>query len=410
MNSSSKKVDKKRRVVITGLGVVSSIGIGVEEFWKNLIAGKSGISEIESFDTSNFPVHKGGEVKKFQPEDFIDRRKIKHLGRASQLAIAATKLALQDTFLNNKETQEAGVFIGTTMGEIQELENININWLKNGITNIDRNSIYLFPTNAISINVAIRFNFNGWNFLMPTACAGGNYSLGYAFDLIKNRELDIAFAGGSDSLSRIAFTGFNRLLAMAPDKCQPFDKNRKGMMLGEGAGVVVLESLEHAKDRGAKIYAEMSGYGLSCDAHHMTQPTSEGVASCVEKALANSSITAEDIDYISAHGTGTGQNDKVECSAFKRIFGVRLKTVPCSSIKSMLGHTMGAASALETIACCLVLRDQIGPPTINYATPDEDCDIDCIPNTAKKITASTVLNNSCAFGGNNACLIFQKIG
>jgi 3-oxoacyl-[acyl-carrier-protein] synthase II len=213
------------------------------------------------------------------------------------------------------------------------------------------------------------------------------------------------FCGGVDAFSRVAFTGFNRLLAMAPEKCQPFDKNRKGMMLGEGAGVLLLESLEHAQKRGAKIYVEMLGYGLSCDAHHMTQPSEEGIARCMEKALKEAGVSIDKVDYISAHGTGTPQNDKAECTALKKVFGERAKSIPCSSIKSMLGHTMGAASAIESIACCLAIRDQILPPTINFETLDTECDIDSVPNFARKCKMNTILNNSYAFGGNNSCLV-----
>lgn len=405
---ADKKMDPKRRVVVTGLGVVSSIGIGVEDFWKNLIAGKSGISEIESFDTSQYPVHKGGEVKNFKPEDFIDRRKVKRLGRASQLAIVASKLAIEDAALEDNQIREGGIFMGTTMGEIQELEGINVDWARKGHEAIDQSSIFLFPTNAITVNIALELGSERYNFMIPTACAAGNYSIGYAFDLIKKGSLDFALAGGSDSFSRIAFTGFNRLLAMAPEKCQPFDKNRKGMMLGEGAGVLVLETLEHAEKRKTKIYAEVLGYGLSCDAHHMTHPSEEGIVKCMERAIKEAGISKDDVDYISAHGTGTPQNDKAECAALKKVFVERAQTIPCSSIKSMLGHPMGAASAMEAISCSLAIRDKIIPPTINFRTKDEECNIDCVQNEARRSNLKIVLNNSYAFGGNNAVLVFGE--
>lgn len=405
----NKKTDK-RRVVVTGLGVVSSIGIGVEEFWKNLIAGKSGISEIEAFDTSQYPIHKGGEVKKFKPEQFIDKRKLKHLGRASQLAISATKLAIDDAGIDNKSIENSGVLFGTTMGEAQLIEEMNFDLVHRTHLDIKDSNIFLYPTNSVPVSVGIEFKTKRQNIMFPTACAAGNYAIGYGSDLIKNAGFDIVVAGASDSFSRIAFTGFNRLYAMASEKCQPFDKNRKGMMLGEGAGVLILESLEHAQKRSAKIYAEVLGYGLSCDAHHMTQPSEEGIAKCIEKAIKDSGISKDDVDYISAHGTGTPQNDKSECASFNKVFGEKAKTIPTSSIKSMLGHTMGAASAIEAISCCLVIRDNIVPPTINYETPDEDCAIDCVSNKAKKLMdVKIVLNNSCAFGGNNACVIIKNI-
>jgi 3-oxoacyl-[acyl-carrier-protein] synthase II len=402
-----KKKADKQRVVVTGLGVISSIGIGVEEFWKNLIAGKSGISEIESFDTSQYPIHKGGEVKNFRPQDFIDRRKIKRLGRASQMAIAATKLAIDDAGLKKESVQKANVFIGTTLGEAPLIERMNESLAQNSFDSIDEINIFLYPTNSIPLNVALEFKCNGMNIMFPTACAAGNYSVGYGCDVICNQETDIVLAGASDAFSRIAFTGFNRLLAMSPDKCQPFDKNRKGMMLGEGAGILVLESLEHAQKRNAKIYAEILGYGLSCDAHHMTQPSEGGIIRCMEKALKESGISKNDVDYISAHGTGTPQNDKVECAALKKVFAERLRKIPCSSIKSMLGHTMGAASAIEAVACCCVVKEQTVPPTINFRCYDEECYIDCVPNKLKKISVKNVLNNSYAFGGNNACIVLK---
>ena len=399
----------KRRVVVTGLGVVSSIGIGVDEFWKNLIAGKSGISFIESFDTADYPIHKGGEVKNFKPEQFIDKRKLRHLGRASQMAIAASKLAIEDASIGKKCIENAGVLFGTTMGEAQLIEEMNFDLVHKSHLDIKESNIFLYPTNSIPVSIGIEFNAKKQNIMFPTACSAGNYAIGYGSDLIKNQGFDVILAGASDAFSRIAFTGFNRLYAMAPDKCQPFDKNRKGMMLGEGAAVLILESLDHAQKRGAKIYAEVLGYGLSCDAHHMTQPSEEGIVKCIEKALKESRVSKNDIDYISVHGTGTPQNDKVECSAIKKVFGEKWKTIPCSSIKSMLGHTMGAASAMEAIACCLAIRDKVVPPTINYETPDEDCDIDCVPNKSRNIkNIKVVLNNSSAFGGNNASLVLKN--
>jgi 3-oxoacyl-[acyl-carrier-protein] synthase II len=401
------KNDPKRRVVVTGLGVVSSIGIGVEEFWKNLIAGKSGISEIEAFDTSAYPVHKGGEVKNFKPEHFIDKRKLKYIGRASQLAIAAAKLAIKDAKLKKDAINKASVLMGTTLGEAPLIERMNESLAQDKIHDIEEANIFLYPTNSIPVNVALNLGCHGHNIMFPTACSAGNYAIGYGHDMIKNNEASVVLAGGSDAFSRIAFTGFNRLMAMAPEKCQPFDKNRKGMMLGEGAGVLILESLEHAEKRKAKIYTEVLGYGLSCDAHHMTQPSEEGIVSCMEKAIKEAGILKEDVGYISAHGTGTPQNDKTECVAIKKVFGKKYKNIPCSSIKSMLGHTMGAASAIEAIACCLAIRDKIAPPTINYETSDEECDIECVPNKAEQKNIKIALNNSYAFGGNNACLVLK---
>jgi 3-oxoacyl-[acyl-carrier-protein] synthase II len=392
--------------------VISSIGIGKAEFWNNLIKGKSGITKIESIDTSEYNRHFGGEIKNFNPEDFIDRRKLKRMGRASQFAIAATKLALKDAGLNLKEnfSPKTAVIVGTTMADIRPLEEIDHTWVKKSDRDIQSHLIFQYPANTISANVALEFKFKGLNTVIPTACAAGNYAIGYAFDLLKSGKIDMAIAGGSDAFSRIAFSGFNSLYAVSADRCQPFDKNRKGMMLGEGAGIVILETLENALKRRAPIYSEVLGYGLSCDASHMTASTVQGIATCMQKALKYSDIDIDDVNYISAHGTGTQQNDKTECSAIKAVFNHHVKKIPVSSIKSMLGHTMGAAAAIETIACCLAIKDSIIPATINYETPDPECDIDCVPNMARKQKVSVVLNNSYAFGGNNACLVLRKLG
>lgn len=400
----------RRRVVITGLGVVSSIGIGKDEFWKNLIAGKSGISDITLFDTSDYPVHKGGEVKNFDPAQFISKDRLKDMARASQFVIAATKMAFCDAGLNisDYKNKKIAIVLGTTMGEGGMIEEINKHWMALGEEDVWGLTVSKYPGNAISDNVARFFEFNSISFVVPTACSGGNYAIGQGFDLIRTGKVDLAIVGGADPFSRIAFTGFNRLFAMAPDMCQPFDKDRKGMMLGEGAGVLILEEIESAKKRNAPIYAEIKGYGLSCDATHMTSPNVDGMIKVMKRAMKNSNIKVGDVDYISAHGTGTPLNDKAECQAIKTVFGEQNKKISISSIKSMLGHTMGAASALEAISCCLALLDQIIPPTINLHALDPECDVDCVPNKAKTQKLKIVLNNSLAFGGNNACLVLNK--
>lgn len=400
----------KHRVVVTGLGVVSSIGIGWPEFWKNLLAGKSGISKIESFDTSQYDRHYGGEVKDFNPTRFISKHKVLRMGRASQLAIAASKLALEDAGLRIDvfHRNRCGVFIGTTTGEIGILEKHYEKASRS--ERLSDEKFLVFPSSSLSINIAKEFQLTSENIVFANACAAGNYAIGRAFDLIRRGEIDCAFAGGADGLSQIVFTGFSRLLATASEKCQPFDKNRKGMIPAEGAGILFLESWESAKKRKATIYAEVLGSGLSCDAVHMTNPSVDGIAKAMRKALQESGLNSGNIDYISAHGTGTSENDKAECQAISKVFGLRAKKIPVSSIKSMLGHTMGAASAIEAIACCLSLNDQIIPPTINFEAPDPQCDIDCVPNKARKHKMNIVLNNSQAFGGNNACVVLRRAG
>ncbi len=404
------KENQNRRVVVTGLGVVSSLGIGWEEFWKNIMAGKSGISKITAFDTSQYERHYAGEVKNFEPTRFIDKRRVARLGRASQMAIAASKLALKDAHINVDQLIKAqtAVCIGTTTGEIHLLEEFNDARQKGSRKIFQKNNISIFPSNSLSGNIAVEFKLQGPNNVFATACASGNYAIGEAFDLIRRGRADCALTGGTDGFSRIVFTGFGRLFAMAPEMCQPFEKNRKGMITGEGAGILFLETWESAKKRKATIYAEILSYGVSCDAQHMTIPSVGGIEKSVSRALNGAQLEASAIDYISAHGTGTVENDSAECQAMKRVFKDQLKRIPMSSIKSMLGHTMGAAAALEAIACCLSIHKQEVPPTINYCERDPECDIDCVPNKGRKHKVKVALNNSQAFGGNNAVLVLRN--
>lgn len=400
-----------KRVVITGLGVISSIGIGWEEFWDGLLKGKSGISPITAFDTTNHFTHNGGEVKDFKPDEFIEKEKIPFLSRATQLAFAAAKLAIDDANLDVTGEHSVSVSLGTTNGPTQSIEYINdliVTNNKDHKNKIGNQLICKVPTNSAPAFISKTFNFSNSNFIFSTACAAGNYAIGYGYDQIILNRSDIVLAGGFDPFIRFAFTGFNQFSAVAPEKCQPFDKNRKGMMVAEGAGILILESLESALKRNAIIYAEILGYGLSCDAYHMTTGLVESIAECMRKAMRAAGITINDVDYISAHGTGTLANDKTECAAIKEVFGPLYKKIPISSIKSMLGHSMGAASAIEAIACALILKNNIIPPTINFETPDPECDIDCVPNQARRQEVNIALNNSYAFGGNNASLVLKK--
>jgi len=398
-----------RRVVITGIGAVTSIGTGKDDFWKNLISGRSGISEVERFDVSKFPLKRAGEIKNFNPEFFMPKDAYKKIGRGSRLAIAATRLAMEDAGTGVGEIRKdlSGVIMGTTMGEAPSIELIDRFWTQKGEDDVYALNVLNFPANNLSDNVGHFFGFEGNNYVIPTACAAGNYSIGYAFDFIRSGRRNVMLVGGADPFSRLAFTGFQRLFAMAPEKCQPFDKNRKGMMIGEGSAMILLEELERAIKRNARIYAEIMGYGLSCDAFNMTIPSEKGIRKVMKKAIRNSGIKKENIDYISAHGTGTGANDKTETAAIKDVFGDLAKDIPISSIKSMLGHTMGTASALEAIVCCLAIYDGVIPPTINYETPDAECDLDYVPNKAREKKVDTALSNSFAFGGNNACLVLK---
>lgn len=395
-------------VVVTGVGVVSSIGIGKEEFWKNLLAGKSGIGPVTQFDTSTHKRHNAGEIKDFDPLKFIRSRNIKFYGRASQMAIVATKLALHDAGITQAQLKEenTAVIIGATMPEGSTIDHSSERLIKKEDNQLTITHLLNNFAPSLCRNIGMFFKIKGDNLLIPCACAAGNYCIGYGFDLIQNGKADIAIVGGAEALSRIAFQGFQRIYAMAQEVCTPFDKNRKGMMLGEGAAILILESYAHARKRNAEIYAYVSGYGLSCDAFHMTIPKRTGMEKAMEKALQNAGVKPEEIDYVSAHGTGTGQNDKEESAAINDLFGKR--KVPVSSIKSMLGHTLGAAAAIEAIACCLAIKYGKIPPTINHKTSDPDCDVDCVPNLARTSVIKNALNNSFAFGGNNSCVVFSQ--
>ncbi len=399
----------KKRIVVTGIGVVSPIGIGRREFWNNLIEGKSGISQITDFDISQYDRHLGGEVKNFDPSKYVNKHRIPKIGRASQMVIAASRLALEDASfkISDLRTEKSAVCVGTTVGELRVLEKFH---------DADRDNkgayykylIAKYPASSLSANIAIELKLKGINLVIATACAAGNYAIGNAYDLIRSGQVDYALAGGADSFSRVVYTGFSRLNSIAKDKCQPFDQDRQGMIPSEGAGILFLETLDSAKKRKAEIYAEILGYGLSCDGNHMTIPSVDGVQSSMEKSMKNSHVKAEEVDYICAHGTGTKENDKVECQAFSNIFHERLPNIPVSSIKSMIGHTMGAASAIEAAACCMGIKEGLIPPTMNLNKEDPDCSVDCVPGHARRRNLKIILNNSQAFGGNNSCLVLRK--
>ena len=396
-----------RRVVITGLGLVTPIGAGRELFWKNLTSGVNGIGPVESFDTSAFPVHIGAEVKDFDPSGH------EKLGRGSQLAVAAARMALDDSGIdvNSRDRSRIGVSMGTTSGEPGMIERYNDARKAAGLESVPADILPKYPCNVVPSNIAIEFDLHGPCLMIPTACAAGNYAIGYGFDMIRSGRTDLMLAGGADPFSRITYMGFARLGAIAPERCQPFDKNRKGMVPGEGAAVLVLEPLDGAVARGATIYAEVLGYGVSCDSHHMTaaHPQGDGAIRAMAMALKESGRTTAEVDYISAHGTGTPTNDRVEAIAVRTLFGDRASHVPMSSIKSMIGHTMGAASAIEAVACSLAIHTGVIPPTMNFEEPDDGSDLDYVPNQARHTGPRIVLNNAYAFGGNNASLCLARL-
>jgi 3-oxoacyl-[acyl-carrier-protein] synthase II len=403
-------MEPRPRVVVTGIGVVTSVGIGVDAFWSAILAGQCGIGPVESFDSARYAVHIGGEVKNFDPRGFIERLRPDGMARASQLAIAAARLALKDASLDPSalDPLTSGVSLGTTSGEPAMIEQFNDKDMAGTREAIGPEFIEQYPCHVIAAHVASELGFAGPNLVIPTACSAGNYALAHASDNIRHGEADVMLAGGSDAFSRITYTGFARLAAIAPERCQPFDKNRKGMVPGEGAGVLVLERRDRAIARGATIYAELVGYGLTCDANHMTAPQGDGAARAMQVAMADAGVRPDEIGYISAHGTGTAINDRVETGAVKQAFGEAAYRVPMSSVKSMLGHTMGAASAIEAAACALAVRDDRIPPTMHYETPDPECDLDYVPNAARSAPVELAMNNAYAFGGTNASVIFRK--
>lgn len=403
---------RENRCVITGTGVLSPIGIGSDTFWQAVIRGKSGIGLVKGFDTSKFRTHYGAEINNFDAGDYLEEERIIKMGRASHMAIAASKMAIGEAGITDDliSRERLGVAMGTTMGEIQEEEQISQIWEHDGIEAVPAGSFLKYPSGNIPGNVAAEFRGTGPVVMIPTACAAGNYAIGYAYERLVKGQADIMIAGGVDPFSRVAYTGFHRLLSVAPELCQPFDLNRKGIMIGEGAGVLVMETLAHARKRGAVILAEVLGYGLGCDAYHMTTPHPDGAGGrrAIRSALKNARLNPEEINYISAHGTGTKENDRIETKIIKSIFAEQAAGIPISSIKSMIGHTMGAASAIEAVLCTYIVRNNIIPPTINYHTPDPECDLDYVPNQAREHQVKIALSNAFAFGGNDAALLIGR--
>ncbi|ERP32183.1 beta-ketoacyl-[acyl-carrier-protein] synthase family protein [Chitinivibrio alkaliphilus] len=402
-----------RRVVVTGLGVVTPIGTGREAFWEAAVKGTNGVLPITSFDTTEFRTKTGGEVRDFTATDHLPASAVTRMGRASQFAIAAAQMALDEAGLSPETIDpfRIGVSMGTTMGEPQIIEKcVELLCAADTHHDIPQGFAPQYPANVIQAHMSSYFNLRGASTMIPTACAAGNHAIGYAYDQIRTGSLDYVFAGGSDPFAKVAFTGFNRLLATTSDVCRPFDKERNGMAVSEGAGVLVLESLSSALERGAPIYGEVLGYGLGCDAHDMTipHPEGEGGIRALSRAVENSGVAKEEVDLICAHGTGTPANDSAETRVSKHVFGELAQNIPMISLKSMLGHTMGAASAIEAAACCMMLQRKKILPTINYATADPDCDLDYVPNTARDADLRVIISNAYAFGGNTSAIVLKQ--
>lgn len=410
---------EKRRVVITGVGVVSPVGNDARTFWASLLAGKSGIGPVTLFDASEFPTRIAGEVKDFDPSAYMDKKDVKRTDRFVQFAIAATKMALEDARLKVEELdpERIGVYIGSGIGGLATWEEQHRVLLEKGPRRVSPFLIPMMIANMASGQVSIQFGLKGPNSAPISACATGTHAIGDAFKIIQRGEADVMVAGGTEATIRpLAFAGFCAAKAMStrndePEKAsRPFDKDRDGFVMGEGAGVLILEELEHAKRRGAPILAEVIGYGMSADAFHLTQPDpdGDGAKRSMLAALRDAGIRPEEVDYINAHGTSTELNDKIETQAIKAAFGEHAYKLAVSSTKSMTGHMLGAAGAVEAIATALALRDQILPPTINYETPDPECDLDYVPNEARRARVQVALSNSFGFGGHNATIALKR--
>ena len=408
------------RVVITGLGAITPIGIGKEAFWEALLAGKNGIDKITHFDASGCHAQIAGEVTDFDPGAYIDKKEAKRMDRYTQFAVAAAKLAIEDAKLDlEKEDRERiGTFIGAGIGGIETMHSQYQKLFDKGPSKISPFFIPMMIANMAAGQVAITYGLHGPSACIVTACATGTDCIGHALRAIENGKADVAIAGGTEaSISEAAVAGFCAMKALCADhnddpahaSC-PFDKNRSGFVMGEGAGIVVLESLEHAQKRGAHIYAELVGYGANADAYHVTSPAPHGEyqAKCMTRAIEDAGLKPADIDYVNAHGTSTSMNDRGETEAIKTALGEAAKDVSVSSIKSMTGHLLGAAGGVECIATALAVVNDMLPPTINYETPDEGLDLDYVPNKAKQKTVRAAISNSFGFGGHNACLVLKK--
>ncbi len=408
-----------RRVVVTGLGVVAPNGIGVETYWQNLVNGVTGIDRITRFDASRHDSQIAGEIKGFDPLNYMEKKEVKKMDLFIHYALASAVMAVEDAQLKIEEPERhrIGAVIGTGMGGVPALEESYKLLLEKGPGRISPFFIPSIITNLASGHISMRYGFRGPNSCVATACATGNHAIGDCLELIRRDAADVMIAGGTEAvITPLTIGGFSAMKALStrndePHRAsRPFDKGRDGFVMGEGAGVLVLEELEHALRRGAKIYAELAGYGISADAHHMTAPEPEGrgAIASMRLALEDAGLKPDEIDYINAHGTSTPVGDAAETRAIKQVFGDHAYRLAVSSIKSMIGHLLGAAGGVESIATALTLHSGLIPPTINYDEPDADCDLDYVPNKARQADVKAALTNSFGFGGTNATLIFKK--
>lgn len=408
-----------RRVVVTGLGLVTPLGIGVEASWNALIEGKSGIGPISHFDASQLPVRIAGEVKDFDPAQYIEPKEIKKMDRFIHFAMAASSMAVEDSGIKITEenAERVGVIIGAGMGGLPAIEYYHKIYLEKGYRRISPFFIPMLIINLASGNVSIRYGAKGPNSAAVTACATGSHSIGDAFKIIQRGDADVMIAGGTESvITPLGIGGFAVMKALStrndePERAsRPFDAERDGFVMGEGAGILILESLDNALKRGAKIYAEIVGYGMSSDAYHITTPApeGEGAARCMMAALKDAKVRPEELNYINAHGTSTKYGDELETFAIKKVFGEHAYKLCVSSTKSMTGHLLGAAGGVEAVFTVLSIQNDIVPPTINLENPDPECDLDYVPHKARRVEVEYAMSNSFGFGGTNACLLFKK--
>ena len=410
---------KQRRVVVTGLGVVSPIGVGLKDFEKSVFMGRNGVKRITRFDPSSFRSQIAGEINDLKVGEYLSSKDIRRMDRFTQFGMIGAQEAVETAGLNinGEDLEKVGVLVGSGVGGLETIAREQNNLMQKGPHKVSPFVVPMLITGMASAHIAIKYGFRGPNFSISTACATGNHALGEAFEIIQRGGAEVMIAGGAEAaVTQLGLAGFCSMRALSTRNSEPhrasrpFDRERDGFVIGEGAGVLVLEELERAKKRRAKIWAEIVGFGMSCDAYHITQPAEDGrgIRTAMEKSLEDAMINLEEVDYINAHGTSTPLNDKVETRAIKNLFGKRAYDIPISSTKSMTGHLLGATGGIETIACILAIQNQIVPPTINYEFPDPECDLDYVPNQAREIKVDITISNSMGFGGHNATLVVKR--
>lgn len=409
----------KHRAVITGMGVVSPVGNNLDDFWQSIITGQSGIGLVTRFDVSDLPTKVAGEVKDFEPTQWIDKKESRRMDRFTQFAVAAAKMAITDAGIDLEQIdkERAAAVIGCGIGGVTTFEEQKEVLMNKGAGRVSPFFVPMLISNMAAGHISMTFGLRGPSLTVVTACASATNAIGEALRLIQHGEADLVICGGTEApITPLAFAGFCSMKAMSVEKdnpveaCRPFDRRRSGFVMGEGSGILVLESLEHAEARKARIYAELVGYGSTSDAYHITAPAPDGAGAvkAMQKALEDAQLAPQEISYINAHGTGTGANDSTETVAIKKIFKDFAAKIPVSSTKSMTGHLMGAAGGIEAIICALAIDKGVVPPTMNYGEPDPECDLDYVPNTAREQEVNTAMSNSLGFGGHNATIVLKK--